>query len=116
MTMSGSETRIKTSTTTIRLTPEERADLAAAAEAQGVGPSSFARLATLRAIGRRPAHALKRRDPHAIERARILGELGRIGNNVNQLARHAHRGGLVDPDELQALRAAVERLTQAVMQ
>lgn len=113
--MSGSETRIKTSTTTIRLTPEERADLAAAAEAQGLGPSSFARLATLRAIGRRPAHALKRRDPHAIERARILGELGHWGRNLNQLAKAANKGGRVDADELQALRAAVEQLTLAVM-
>lgn len=112
--MSGSETRKRTTTTTLRFTPEERADVVAAATALGVGPSTFARVATLKAAGRKPA-AVRRRDPDAVDRARLLGELGHWGRNLNQLTRHAHRGGLVDPGELQALRAAVERLTLAVM-
>lgn len=113
--MAGSETRRKTTTTTLRLTPEERAALVSAAEAAGVGPSSFARVATLRAAGRPATPGRKRRDVVAAALAPVLGELGRHGGLLNQLARHANSGGRVDPDRLDALRSEMERLTCAVM-
>lgn len=112
--MAGSETRIKTTTTTLRLSPEERAALEDAAAAAGVGPSSFARQVVMAAVGR-SVSVRRRRDPIAAAVAPLLGELGRQGGLLNQLARYAHVGGRVDPDALAALRAEIERLTCAVM-
>lgn len=113
--MAGSETRIKTTTTTLRLSPEEREAVIAAAAAQGLGPSSFARKAALEAAGRPATSIRRRRDAIASALAPVLGELGRHGNLLNQLTRHAHVGGRVDPDQLAALRFEIERLTLAVL-
>lgn len=113
--MAGSETRIKTTTTTLRLTPEERAALDAAAAAAGIGPSSFARQATLAAAGRPATSVRRRRDAIASALAPVLGELGRHGSLLNQLTRHAHVGGRVDPGQLKALQGEIEQLTHAVL-
>ncbi|TGS40706.1 plasmid mobilization protein [Mesorhizobium sp. M8A.F.Ca.ET.182.01.1.1] len=103
-----------TATTTIRLTADERAALDAAASAAGLGPCSYARQAVMAAVGR--ATTVRRR-PDGLARAiaRLLGEAGRIGNNVNQMARHAHQGGRIRADELAALRTELARLTAAVL-
>lgn len=113
--MAGTEKRQKTTTTTLRLTPDERAAVVAAAAVEGLGPSSFARIVTLRAAGREATPSRKQRDVLMAAVAPLLGEAGRIGSNVNQMARHAHRGGRVDPTALDALRIEVEALTRAVM-
>jgi hypothetical protein len=112
--MSGSNVRQKTTTTSFRMTPTERAAVASAADAAGMGPSTFARISVLRAAGRE-APVQKRRDAIATVIAPVLGELGRVGNNLNQLTRHAHIGGRVDPESLNHLRNEAERLTAAVL-
>lgn len=112
--MSGSNVRQKTTTTTFRLTPTERVAVATAADAAGMGPSTFARVSVLRAAGQK-APIRKRRDAIATVIAPVLGELGRVGNNLNQLTRHAHVGGRVDSDALTRLRNEAERLTRAVL-
>jgi len=101
-------------TTTIHMTADERAALDAAAEAAGIGPSSYARRAVMRSVGR---EANLRRRPDGLAQAvgRVLGDLGRIGNNVNQLARHAHVGGRVPPEALDGCRLELVRLTAAVL-
>lgn len=114
--MSGSETRQKTVTTTIRLTPDERAAVAAAADAQGLGPSSFARVATLKAAGRTPPAIRKRHDAIAAVIDPVLGALNRIGNNLNQIARVAN--STKNASAIAAagcLRADLEKLTVAVL-
>lgn len=112
--MSGSNNRQKTTTTTFRMTPDERVAVVAAADAVGMGPSSFARASVLRAAGRE-APVQKRRDVIAVVIAPALGQLGKIGNNLNQLTRHAHVGGRVDSESLTHLRDETERLTHAVL-
>lgn len=112
--MSSSDARQKTTTTTFRMTPTERAAVATAADAAGMGPSTFARVSVLRAAGRE-APIQKRRDAIAAVIAPALGQLGRIGNNLNQLTRHAHIGGRVDSESLIRLRDEAERLTLAVL-
>lgn len=112
----GSETRQKTVTTTFRLTPDERAAVAAAADVQGLGPSSFARVATLRAAGRTPPSIRKRHDAIASIIGPVLSELGRIGSNINQIAKVANSTG--DATAIAAasrLRSDLEKLTIAVM-
>lgn len=115
--MAGTETRKATRSTTIRLTPADHAVLAAAAEASGVGPSTFARLATIEAAGGlRPEI---RRKPDAVRQdlARVLGELGRIGSNVNQVARVANATGEVASIvAVHGLREQLEELTRAVLE
>lgn len=112
----GSETRRATEVVTVRLTPEEHERIVAAGGEQGVGPSTFARIAVTDALGlpRRKAP----RKPDALDRliGQALGELGKIGNNANQIARVANRSGdaagIVAAD---ALRDEVAALTKAIM-
>lgn len=103
-----------TTTTTIHMTADERAALDAAAEASGLGPCSYARRAVMEAVGRT---AVVRRRPDGLAQAlgRALGDLGRIGNNLNQIARHVHHGGRVPADALAAVRLELARLTSAVL-
>lgn len=86
-------------TTTLRLNPDERPALDAAAEAAGLGPCSYARRAVMASVGR---SASVRRRPDSLARAigQALGDLGRIGNLLNQMARHAHVGGHVSGQAL----------------
>jgi hypothetical protein len=112
--MSDSNVRQKTTTTSFRMTQTERAAVVMAADAAGMGPSTFARVSVLRAAGRE-APIRKRRDAIATVIAPVLGELGRVGNNLNQLTRHAHVGGRVDSRSLNQLRDETERLTLAVL-
>lgn len=101
-------------TTTLRLTRDERAALDAAAEAAGLGPCSYARQAVMRAVGR--AVSVRRR-PDSLARAigQALGDLGRIGNLLNQIARHAHVGGNVPAQPLEDCGRELSRLTGAVL-
>lgn len=101
-------------TTTIHMTADERAALDAAAEAAGIGPSSYARRAVMRSVGR---DAAVRRRPDGLAHAvgRALGDLGRVGNLLNQMARHAHVGGRVPAKALDGCRLELARLTAAVL-
>lgn len=112
----GSETRRKTVTTTIRFTPEERAAVAVAADAQGLGPCSFARMVTLRAAGRTPPPIRKRHDAIASAIGPVLGELGRIGSNINQIAKVANStGNATAIAAADSLRADIRKLLSAVL-
>lgn len=103
-----------TTTTTLRLTPDERAALDVAAEASGLGPCSYARRAVMAAVSR-DVTVRRRPDGTAQALGRALGDLGRVGNVVNQLARYAHQGGRVPADALASVRLELTRLTAAVM-
>lgn len=103
-----------TLTTTIHMTPEERVALRAAAEAAGLGPSSYARRVVMRSLGLEPK---VRRRPSEMAAAigRMLGTLGRIGSNLNQLARAANRGVQVPAASVDVAQAELAQLTAAVM-
>ena len=103
-----------TTTLTIRLTGEERAAVDAAADGMAVGPSTFARRATVEASGK-PLRSRHGPAPEAAVLARVLGGLGKIGNLTNQLARHAHQGGRVPEAALATVRSELIRLTEAVL-
>jgi hypothetical protein len=109
-----SETRQRTASVSARLLPAERAAIERAAEASGCGPGTWAREILTRAAGQPiPARRAARTD---LARAvgQWTGAVGQIGNNLNQLSRHAHQGGRVDPDALNRLTAAVRDLHTAV--
>src|ERR1700744_1234379 len=97
---SGTEKRARSAHLTIRFTPEERASLDAAAERAGLTTGSYARDTLLGA----PAPRQVRRPPvERRELARLLGELGHVGANLNQLARSANQG--IPPYEAEVLRS-----------
>lgn len=100
----GSEKRARSTHITIRLTPEERTVINQAAERAGLTTGSYARQTILGA----PTPRQVRRPP--VERealARILGQLGHVGGNLNQIA-HVLNAGL--PRERGALAQAIADL------
>lgn len=115
--MSLSSSRQKTVTTSLRLTPEERAVLDAVASAEGIGPSAFARVAVLRSAGMPATPRRRRRAELATLVQPILGELSRIGNNINQISRHLNSGIATpaDLDAFEGIRRELERLTLQAM-
>lgn len=91
--------------------------LDAAAAQAGVGPCSLARVLVVTAIGQTPTTAPRRRRKpgrDARNLAKVIGALGHIGRNLNQLAHCANSGFDIDPaliaeakDELRQLREAI---------
>jgi hypothetical protein len=82
---SGSEKRQRTRILTVRLTPQEVATVRQKAEAHGQSVGALLR-ANLLHVRLRPS----RIDQQVA--ARLLGQLGKIGSNINQLAKHANAG------------------------
>lgn len=110
----GSETRKATKLVAFRATPEEHAAILAAAEACGYPLGTWARRLALEAAGRPLPPVRARRDRLARSVGAVLGSLGRIGSNVNQLAKVANATGSISGaavaeilDELRGIRAAV---------
>ena len=85
---SGSQTRQKSHMVMTRYSPTEFVQLDEAASRAGLTRASFQRVQSL---GTPPKTRSTRRAP--VERemlAKALGQLGRVGNNLNQLARAAN--------------------------
>jgi hypothetical protein len=86
---SGSETRQRSFPVTFRTTATERAEIKAAADRAGLSPSSYIRAQALAT----PKMRATRKPP--VDRAalaQLLGQVGKIGGNINQLARNENRG------------------------
>lgn len=77
-----------------RVSEDERRAIEAAADAAGVTASEYARHMTL--TGRIIVHQHRALADH--DRA----DLGRVGSNLNQIARHLNAGRAVDPDAIAA--------------
>ncbi len=109
---SGSEKRVRSRVLPIRFSKEERAVLDDAADRAGLTPSSYARQALLGA----PAPRQVRRPPvERRELAKLLGEAGKIGSNLNQLAKAANSGVLVYAGDLDAALAGLQELRDAIL-
>lgn len=119
--MSKSNKRQATKLIAFRATPEDHDVIALAATVRGMGPSTFARRAAFRAAALAAPDYERSVSPFAADAARILGELGRIGNNANQIARVANQtrsAPVADAvrclvEELRALRASVVGQSEA---
>ena len=86
---SGTERRRKTHTVTSRFSPEEMKELDEAASEAGLTRASFVRARTLAAPVTRPT---KRASIDRQLLARLLAQMARVGNNLNQIARAANVG------------------------
>lgn len=108
----GSEKRARDKHLTIRLTAEERAKIDADSERAALTPGSYARGVLLGA----PAPRQVRRPP--IEKqmlARLLGSLGHIGANINQIARAVNTGEEADRTALYAAWSDLRTMRDAVL-
>ena len=103
---SGSDKRQRPHTITVRLSADERAEINSRASRSGLAAGAFFRAAALGKAGPRA----QRRPPADHQALRqILGHCGRIGNNLNQIARQLNIGKSVHmPDLAETLRAYLD--------
>lgn len=86
---SGSEKRQRNYLIAVRLSEAEQLELAHRVELSGCSPAALIRHGIFDAPLPR---AIPRPTVEHREVARLLAELGKIGSNINQLARHANAG------------------------
>jgi len=109
----GSEKRVRNRHLTVRLSEDERAAIDEAAERAGLMPGSYARQVLLGA----PAPRQVRRPPvERRELARLLGAVGHIGGNLNQLAKSANAGVVVYEGEVASAARALVEMRDALLQ
>jgi hypothetical protein len=109
---SGSERRQRTAHLMVRLTPAERAAIAAAAAGAGLSLAGYARAILLAA----PPLRQSRRPPvERIELVRLLGAIGMLGSNVNQIARVLNANGSVDAPAFAEASADIAIMRAAIM-
>ncbi len=99
--MSRSEKRRAEFSFAFRLDPEVAAGIAEKAAAHGLSIGRYARALVLKDTGR-TLPVLRRGPPRdAVELRRLVAQIGKIGANINQIARVANTPGLVvDRDAL----------------
>ena len=109
---SGSDKRQRGETVTVRLSKDERDALDALASRSGLAAGAFMRAAAFGDAGPRA-----QRRPPVDHRAlrQLLGECGRVGNNLNQIARRLNEGGGANIPELQAALAAYLDIRAAIL-
>lgn len=104
---SGSDKRQRNKRFSMRLMDDEFNRIAAKADKAGLAFTAFMRAAALDG----DAGPRAQRRPPADHKAlrQLLGEVGRIGNNINQIARALNTGEKANlPDLQQALRAYID--------
>lgn len=97
----------RTSGLRVQMTPSEKAELQLRAATTGRSLSDFARLVLL-SDAKKPAPSP--RSPQAIRA--LAGEISRVGNNINQLARYANE--MRHPPSERALQQATAELVAAL--
>lgn len=109
---SGSDKRQRGETVTVRLSKDERDALDALASRSGLAAGAFMRAAAFGDAGPRA-----QRRPPVDHRAlrQLLGECGRVGNNLNQIARRLNEGGGANIPELKAALAAYLDIRAAIL-
>ena len=95
---SGSETRKRNKLVALRLTDEEHEAIHQRCDDYGVSIGQLVRVQCLEQP--MPKRRVRRVAPDAQAVARLLGEVGKVGSNVNQIARHLNQGDAVELDEL----------------
>jgi len=103
----------KTSFISVRCTAKERAKIDETATQAGLSIGAYLRALALGTAGPR---AVRRPPIERKELARLLGHLGKVGSNLNQLA-HAFNRDRMAPElaELTAIRQQVGELRDALM-
>jgi hypothetical protein len=108
----GSEKRVRNRHLTVRLSEDERATIDEAAERAGLMPGSYARETLL---GRPAPRQVRRPAVERRELARLLGQIGHIGGNLNQLAKAANQNLLVHDGEIAAALRGLAEVREAIL-
>jgi hypothetical protein len=109
---SGSNIRQRSETVTVRLTKEERATLDDLSSRSGLAAGAFMRAATFGGTGPRA----QRRPPVEHKTLRqLVGHCGRIGNNINQIAKNLNSGRKPNIPELREALAAYLQIRDAIL-
>jgi hypothetical protein len=110
---SGSEKRQRNKRFTFRLIDDEFNKIAAKADRSGLSFGAFLRAAALDG----DAGPRAQRRPPADHRAlrQLLGQAGRIGNNINQIARALNSGDAVNAPELQEALRAINDIRNGIL-
>ncbi len=104
--MAKSEKRIREKVVPVRFSEEERARLLEGAEEAGLSVGAFIRK---RALGD-PGERFRKRPPaDRQELTRLLAQLGKVGGNINQIARRINSGD--QPPDL-----SIEKASEAVVE
>lgn len=110
---SGSETRERGGMVAFRVSPAERVEIEEAASAAGLSLASYVRGLVLDA-----PQTKKTRKP-SIDRAalaQILAHVGKIGSNINQIARRLNQGKGVGFERLGAVLDEVAEIKAAILE
>jgi hypothetical protein len=109
---SGSDKRQRGEIVAVRLTKDERDTLDALSSRSGMAAGAFMRAA---AFGDAGPRAQRRPPVDHVALRHLLGECGRVGNNLNQIAHHLNAGGPVNIPELRAALAAYLDIRAAIL-
>jgi hypothetical protein len=97
----------------VRCTAQERAAITEAAAKSGLAVGAYLRATALGSPGPR---AVRRPPIERTELARLLGHLGKVGSNINQLAYGYNRAGTLPGfPEMLAIRREVGEMREALM-
>lgn len=106
-----SESRQKQERLTVRFTPTEREQLEALADRAGLTLGSYLRSRALET----PTMRAIRRPTAAVEVLKgLLGQVGKIGGNLNQLAKGVNRGETPLATDLQQTLAAIRQTAKLI--
>ncbi|MFQ3621923.1 MAG: plasmid mobilization relaxosome protein MobC [Acetobacteraceae bacterium] len=108
---SGTDRRQRNVTVTVRLTADERARLEELSSRAGYAAGAFMRAA---AFGEAGPRAQRRPPADHVAIRKLLGELGRVGNNINQIARAVNADQSVNVPELREALTAYLELRDAI--
>jgi Bacterial mobilisation protein (MobC) len=107
-----SETRQRTAHVITRLTPAERQQIDEAADKSGLALGSYVRAKLL--TGPSP-RAVRKPPVDRAALAQVLALLGRVGGNVNQIARKLNYGERQDPRDLEKALRELTEMRDALM-
>lgn len=97
---------------TIRFDDNEWEAIQTRATDAGVSVAGYSRAVILNT---KPLRASRKPSVDTVHLAQTLAQLGKIGSNVNQLAKLAHLGGWPDHDDLATASAAVRNACDSVL-
>ena len=110
---SGSETRKRSHMVSVRLSDSEFASLSRHADACEITPASYMRMQTLDIP---PPRASRKPSINRELTARVLAELGKIGSNVNQIARSLNAKSGVHGEHLEDALTSISAMRTACME